>query len=471
MTLRERNGRMSLPHIKIENSLNIIIVGCGNIGENLAEQLGEPGNNITVVDLSPERVRAVSERYDVMGVVGNGATYATQLEAGVEKADLLIAVTGSDELNLLCCLLAQKKGHCRTIACVESSEYSTEADYFKQELGLAMIINPKRAAAEEIRRVLRFPSAMKIDTFAGGRVELVKFRLPEGSPLVGKSVREVVSSLHCDVLICTVEREDAAYIAKGDFVFAGKDVISLVASPKNADDFFSKIMYRTQSVRSAMIAGGGQITRYLCEMLHEDGVSVKILEEKAEVCEELTVRYPYARIIHTDAGDQETLLEEGLESAGAFVSLTNSDEENILFSLLAKRLGHGKLVTKIDRFDFSDVVDHLDLDTIVYPKNVASDMIVRYVRAMKNTIGTGVETLYNIILDKIEASEFIVKEGAPLIGKPLAELALKDNVLIASILRGDKVIIPRGQNTIEAGDRVVIVTEMMALHDISDVLR
>ena len=471
MASRERNGRMTLPHIKIENSLNIIIVGCGNIGENLAEQLGEPGNNVTVVDLSPERVRAVSERYDVMGVVGNGATYATQLEAGVEKADLLIAVTGSDELNLLCCLLAQKKGHCRTIACVESSEYNTEADYFKEELGLAMVINPKRAAAEEIRRVLRFPSAMKIDTFAGGRVELVKFRLPERSPLVGMSVREVVSSLHCDVLICTVEREDAAYIAKGDFVFAGKDVISLVASPKNAADFFSKIMYRTHSVRSAMIAGGGQITRYLCEMLHEDGVSVKVLEEQAEICEELTARYPYVRVIRTNAGDQETLLEEGLENIGAFVALTNSDEENILFSLLAKRLGHGKLVTKIDRFDFSDVVDHLDLDTIVYPKNVASDMIVRYVRAMKNTIGTGVETLYNIILDKIEASEFIVKEGSPIIGKPLAKLALKDNVLIASILRNDKVIIPRGPDTVEAGDRVVFVTEMMALHDISDVLR
>ncbi len=462
---------MQASRVKIENSMNIIIVGCGKIGENLAEQLSEPGNNITVVDLLPSRVREVSERCDVMGVVGNGATHATQLEAGIEQADLLIAVTGSDELNLLCCLLAKKTGKCRTIARVESPEYNSETEYLKEELGLAMVINPKRAAAEEILRVLRFPSAMKIDTFAGGRVELVKFRLPEQSPIVGMSVREVVSSLRCDVLICTVEREDEAYIPKGDFVFAGKDVISLIASPKKAADFFAKIMYRTHSVKSTLIAGGGEITRYLCEMLHDDGVSIKIIDKKPEVCEELTAHYPYASIICGNAGDQELLLEEGLESTGAFVALTNLDEENILFSLLAKRHGVRKLITKINRFDFSDVVAHLDLDSIIYPKNVASDMIVRYVRAMKNTIGSNVETLYNVIMDKIEASEFIVKEGAPVIGVPLSELELKQNVLIASILRGRKVIIPRGQNTIEAGDRVVIVSQAMALHDIADVLK
>jgi trk system potassium uptake protein TrkA len=463
---------MKHSRVKLEGSMNIIIVGCGKIGGNLAEQLNEPGNNITVVDLLPERVREVVERCDVMGVVGNGATHATQLEAGIEGADLLIAVTGSDELNLLCCLLAKKTGNCRTIARVESPEYNSEVEYLKEELGLAMVINAKRAAAKEILRVLRFPSAMKIDTFAGGRVELLKFRLPEQSPLVGMSVRDVVSALHCDVLICTVERDDEAYIAKGDFVFAGKDVISLVASPKSAADFFKKIEYRTHSVKSALIAGGGQITRYLCEMLEEDGVSTTVIERKPEICQELTAHYPYINVIQGDAGDQETLLEEGVERAGAFVALTNYDEENILVSLLAKRLTKGKtkLVTKINRFDFSDVVAHLDLDSIIYPKNVASDAIVRYVRAMKNTIGSNVETLYNIIMDKIEASEFIVKEGAPVIGVPLMELELKHDVLIASILRGKKVMIPRGHDHIEAGDHVVVVSRT-PLHDIADILR
>ncbi len=463
---------MKHSRVKLEGSMNIIIVGCGKIGENLAEQLNEPGNNITVVDLSPERVRAVTERCDVMGVVGNGATHAAQQEAGIAGADLLIAVTGSDELNLLCCLLAKKTGNCRTIARVESPEYNTEVEYLKEELGLAMVINSKRAAAKEILRVLRFPSAMRIDTFARGRVELMKFRLPEQSPLVGMSVREVVSALRCDVLLCTVEREDEAYIPKGDFVFAGKDIISLIASPKAAADFFKKIEYRTQSVKNALIAGGGQITCYLCEMLKEDGIDVTVIERNSEICQDLTARYPHVSVVRADAGDQETLLEEGIEHAGAFVALTSYDEENILLSLLAKRLfkGSGKLVTKINRFDLSDVVANLDLDTIIYPKNVASDEIVRYVRAMKNTRGSNVETLYNIIMDKIEASEFIVKEGAPVIGVPLSELQLKPDVLIASILRGKRVIIPRGHDSIEAGDHVVIVSRM-ALHDIGDVLR
>ncbi|MBO5327245.1 MAG: Trk system potassium transporter TrkA [Clostridia bacterium] len=451
--------------------MNIIIVGCGKIGQNLAEQLDEEGNNITVVDISPEKVQEISTRLDVMGVVGNGATHAIQQEAGIDDADLLIAVTGSDELNLLCCIVARKSGHCHAIARVKQPEYSTEASYLKDELGLAMVINPQYAAAEEIARVLRFPSAMKIDTFAGGRVELVKFRLPVDSPLVGMSVREMAAQLHPDVLICTVERDAEAYIAKGDLVFEGKDVISLIASPKSAADFFTKISYRTRSVKDVIIAGGGKTAHYLCDMLLRDGMAVKIIEKEARVCEELCTLFPDATVIHGNAGDQEILIEEGIERTGAFVALTNMDEENILLSLFAKRVGKGKLVTKINRFDFSDLVDQLDLDSIIYPKNIASDVIVRYIRAMKNTIGSNVETLYNVIKGKVEASEFIVKEGSLITGKPLSELAFKKNVLIASILRGQKVIIPRGQDCILPGDHVVIVSELMGLHDITDVLR
>ena len=456
---------------RTDSGLNIIIVGCGKIGQNLAEQLGAEGNNITVVDVSREKVEEVSTRLDVMGVVGNGAIHATQQEAGIEHADLLIAVTGSDELNLLCCIVAKKSGNCHVIARVKQPEYSTEAAYLKDELGLAMVINPQYAAAEEILRVLRFPSAMKIDTFAGGRVELVKFRLPENSPLVGLSVREMSLQLRSDVLICTVERAKEAFIAKGDLVFEGKDVISLVASPKSAAEFFTKIGYRTHSVRDVIIAGGGKTGHYLCEMLLQDGIAVKVIEKNPKVCDDLCAQFPSAIVIHGDAGDREILTEEGLENAGAFVALTNLDEENILLSLFAKRVGRGKLVTKINRTDFSDLVDHLDLDSIIYPKNIASDVIVRYIRAMKNTIGSNVETLYNVIQGKVEASEFIVKEGSPITGKPLSKLAFRKNVLIASILRGDKVIIPRGHDTIEQGDRVVIVSELMALHDITDVLR
>ncbi|MBQ7981498.1 MAG: Trk system potassium transporter TrkA [Oscillospiraceae bacterium] len=450
--------------------MNIIIVGCGKVGQTLAQQLNEEDNNITVIDLDGSIVNDISSRFDIMGVVGNGATHLKQQEAGIKEADLLIAVTGSDELNLLCCLIAKKAGNCQTIARVRSPEYSLEAPYLKEELGLAMVINPEAAAAAEIDRVLRFPSAIKIDTFVKGRVEMLKFRLPEESPLVGCAVKDMASKFHCDVLVCTVEREDDAFIAKGDFVFEGKDIISIIASPRNANDFFRKIKYKINSVKDAMIVGGGEITYYLCERLHRAGIPAKIIEKDRRRCEELCSLWPEVIVINGDAVEQETLIEEGIESTGAFVALTNMDEENILLSLFAKSVNKGKLVTKINRIDFDDVVKHLDLDTIIYPKNITSDMILRYVRAMKKTIGSNVETLYSVIKGKVEAAEFFIKENSEITDKALAELKLKPDMLIAAIFRGKTVIIPRGNDTIQKGDSVVIVSRVAALHDIDDIL-
>ena len=451
--------------------MNIIIVGCGKVGQTLAQQLNEEENNITVMDLNASKVNEVVNRFDVMGVVGNGATHLKQQEAGIKNADLLIAVTGSDELNLLCCLIAKKAGNCQTIARVRNPEYSSEAPYLKEELGLAMVINPEAAAAAAIDRVLRFPSAIKIDTFARGRVELLKFKLPEKSPLVGCAVKDIVSKFHCDVLVCTVERGDEAYIANGDLVFAEKDIISIIASPRNANDFFRKIKYKINSVKDAMIVGGGEITYYLCERLHRAGIPAKIIEKDKKRCEELCSLWPETIVINGDAADQEILIEEGIENTDAFVALTNFDEENILLSLFAKTMNKGKLVTKINRIDFDDVIKHLDLDSTIYPKNITSDMILRYVRAMKNTIGSNVETLYSVIKGKVEAAEFIVKENSAITDQPLSELKFKENVLVAAILRGKSVIIPRGHDTIQNGDSVVIVSHFAALHDINDILK
>ena len=435
--------------------MNIIIVGCGKVGQTLAEQLNEEGNNITVIDMLPAKVNETAARYDVLGVIGNGATHLTQQEAGIKNADLLIAVTGSDELNLLCCLIAKKAGNCHTIARVRSPQYSSEAPYLKEELGLAMVINPEQAAAAEIARVLRFPSAIKIDTFAKGRVELLKFKLPEDSPLEG--------------LVCTVERGDNAYIAKGDFRFMEKDVISIIASPKNANHFFKQIKYKNTSVKDVMIVGGGNITHYLCELLNRSGIEVKVIEKERDRCEEIAEELEYVTVINGDAVDQQVLFEEGIENAGGFVALTNLDEENILLSLFAKSVNKGKLVTKVNRIDFDDVIRHLELDTVIYPKNITAEGIVRYVRAMKNTIGSNVETLYSIIKGKIDAAEFIIKENSPVVGKPLMEMKLKPSVLVASIMRDRKVIIPRGGDTIEVGDSVIIVSDF-PLHDIAEIL-
>lgn len=452
--------------------MNIIIVGCGKIGEALAEQLNEEGSNITVVDLNAERVNNVASKYDVMGVVGNGATHTTLQQAGINHSDLLIAVTGSDELNLLCCLIAKKAGNCQTIARVRSPEYSSEAPYLKDELGLAMVINPEFTAAAEIARVLRFPSAMKIDTFAKGRVEMMKFRMPENSPLIGCAVKELAGKFKCDVLICTVEREDEAFIANGNLVFREKDVISLIATPRNANDFFRKIDYKMNSVKDIMIIGGGEIAHYLCTILKRSGnTSIKIIEKSLARCEELSAELEDVRVIHGDAAEQALLMEEGLENTGGFVALTNLDEENIFLSLFAKRASKGKIVTKINRIDFDDVINHLDLDSTIYPKNITSETIVRYVRAMKNTIGSNVETLYSIVKGKIEAAEFSIKDGSPVVGIPLAKLQLHEGVLIAAILRGKTVITPHGDDEIQAGDSVVIVSNRTEMQDISDILR
>ncbi len=453
--------------------MNIIIVGCGKVGSALAEQLNEEGNNVTVVDLDGDRANALAAKYDVMSVIGNGATHLTLEEAGISRAHLLIAVTGSDELNLLCCLIAKKAGNCQTIARVRSPQYSREAPYLKDELGLAMVINPEYTAAAEIARVLRFPSAMKIDTFAKGRVEMIKFRLPENSPMVGCAVKELAGKFGCDVLICTVEREDDAYITNGDFVFEEKDIISLIATPKNANDFFRKIKYKMNSVKDVMIVGGGGVTHYLCEILKRSGnsISIKVIEKNPKRCEELCTELSDVTIINGDAADQSVLMEEGLEHTGGFLAMTNLDEENIFLSLFAKRVSRAKLVTKINRIDFDDVIKHLDLDSIIYPKNITSETIVRYVRAMKNTIGSNVETLYNIVKGKIEAAEFNIREGSPIVDIPLSELKFNGGVLIAAILREKQVIIPRGYDTIQPGDSVVIVSNHLELHDISDILK
>ncbi len=451
--------------------MNIIIVGCGRVGETLSRELTAEGNSVTVIDADAEIIERLCARYDVRGVVGNGATAAVQAEAGIESVDLFIAVTGSDELNLLCCMVAKKKRFCQTVARVKNPDYNAEASYLKNELGLTMVINPEQVVAEEIARLLRFPSAINIDTFAKGRVELVTFRLPEESPLVGLSVKDVLARFRADVLICTIERGEEAYIAYGDFVFAAKDYISVVATPSSANDFFAKIKYKTHPVKDVMIAGGGEITSYLCPILLRDGLDVKIIERDAKTCDRLAVDFSDATVIEANLAEKETLLEEGIATAGAVVALTDHDEENIFLSLYAKNLGKGKVITKISRTDFDEMIKYLDLDTVICPENYTTDMLLRYIRATKNAMGSNVETLYSLVKGKVEAAEFIVREDSPIIGKPISELPLRRGVLVAAILRGERVIIPRGYDTIEASDAVVVVSDKMALHDISDILK
>ncbi len=456
---------------EVNNTMNIVIVGCGKVGRTLAEKLNEEGNNIVVIDSDAQKVKNIAEKLDIMGVIGNGATHSVQAEAGIEDADLFIAVTGSDEMNLLCCLIAKKAGNCQTIARIKNPQYSSDAKYFRDELGLAMVINTEYAAAEEIARILRFPSALKIDTFAGGKVELIKFKIPDNSPIVGISVKEMIMKLRCDVLVCTVERNGEAYIANGDFVFAEKDVISVIASHKNANEFFKKIDMDCISVKDTMIAGGGEIGQYLTEILLKYGIEVKIIDKHIDRCNELSSRWSNVEIIYGNTTDRSVLLEEGLKKTDSFVSLLAFDEENILLSLYARSVNSGKIITKINEIDFDDVINKLDLDTIINPKSITADEILRFVRSMKNSMGSNVETLYSVINGKVEAAEFTVKENSPIIGKPLMQLNFKPDVLIAAIIRDKKARIPRGHDVIMPNDSVVVVSKLMGLHDISDILK
>lgn len=451
--------------------MQIIIVGCGNVGSTLAEQLSKEGHNITVIDSKSDVVQNVSTNFDVMGVIGNGAGYSIQKEAGIDDADLMIAVTGSDELNLLCCLIAKKAGDCHTIARVRNPVYSREISFIKEELGLSMVINPEDAAAMEIARVLKFPSALKIDTFAKGRIELVKYRIEEGSPLCDQSLKFISGKMKCDVLVSSVERGDEVYIPDGRFVLRPRDEISVVGSVKNTVLFFEKIGVPTTRAKNVLIVGGGETAYYLAKQLISIGIGVKIVERDKKRCEELSELLPQAMLILGDGTDRDLLLEEGLPQAESFAALTNFDEENIMLSLFAKSISKAKLITKVHRIAYDEIIEELDLGSVIYPKYITAETIIKYVRAMQNSIGSNIETLYRMNNDRVEALEFVVKEDSPVVGIPLIDLNLKPNMLICCINHKGNIITPGGQSQIAVGDTVVIVTTIRGLHDIKDILK
>ncbi len=451
--------------------MNTIIIGCGKVGQKLAEKLSQEENqNITVVDTQYDIVQDIINQYDAMGIVGNGASVETLLEAGVETADILIAVTNSDEVNLLTCLLAKKTGNCQTIARVRKPDYNKELHLFKEDLGLAMVINPELTAANEIARVLRFPSAIEIDTFAKGRIEILKFKVADNSVLDKMPIREINSKLNTDVLVCGVERGEEAFIPDGNFVIKSGDFVSIIAAPLNGSAFFKKIGVKTNRVKDTIIAGGGPISYYLADKLIHRGIKVKIIEKKQEVCDRLCQELPKATILCADATENRLLLEEGIENAESFVALTNMDEENIMLSLFAKSKMNGKLVTKVNRVSYDEIIANMDLGTVIYPKDITAEYIVRFVRAKENSLDSDIETMHMILDDKAEALEFSIKENSPVIGISLVEMPIKSNVLIACINRGGKIIIPRGQDMICAGDTVIVVTTRKGLKEISDIL-
>ena len=393
------------------------------------------------------------------------------MEAGIQEADLLIATTNSDELNMLCCLIAKKAGNCHTIARIRNPEYSSEIRFVREELNLSMAINPELAAAREISRLLKFPSAIKIDTFAKGRVEILKFRIPESSALHQMKVHEVMPKTGCSVLICAVERGEDVIIPNGDFALQSGDKVSIIASPSESIKFFRQVGIENNSARSVMLVGGGRISYYLAKMLKDTPIKITIIEKDYERCRMLSEELPHVSVIHGDASDQQLLQEEGIRQTDAFASLTGFDEENIMLSLYAASQSKAKLITKVNRIAFENVIGSMNLGSVIYPKLITADTILQYVRAMQNSLGSNVETLYKIVANRAEALEFRVGKESPLIGIPLENLDLKPNLLVACINRGGRILTPRGRDSMEAGDTVIIVTTNTGLNDLKDILR
>jgi trk system potassium uptake protein TrkA len=453
--------------------LKIIIVGAGKVGRTLVEQLSKEGNEVTLIDKDPEKVESLTNLYDVMGIVGNGASYAAQMQADIQSTDLLIAVTDSDELNLLTCTVAKRVGDCSVIARVRTPDYSEEVSYLREKLGLTMIINPELESAREMARLFYLPDALEVNSFAHGQAELVKLKVPAGHILAGLTLAEFAHNLlshNTKLLICAVERDGQVSIPNGFFRIQPGDIVSFVLPRRDRRAFLKLLAIKHATVKDCMIVGGGRSAYYLSRQLIHMGIGVKIIERDAKRCEELSVLLPEAVIINGDGTDEGLLKEEGIESVDSFVSLTGIDEQNILLTLHARKISDTKVITKVNRSNFHDVINDLDLGSIIYPRFITSEAIIAYARAKRASISSNIETLYHMYDYRVEAIEFRVDSESRATNIPLKDLKLKDSLMIAFINRGTKISLPSGDDTIQVGDTVMVVTTHTGFKDLDDIL-
>lgn len=450
--------------------MKIVIVGDGKVGGTIANQLSLEGHDVVVIDNNAAVLANSGNTMDIFCIEGNGATASVLKEAGIQNADVLIAATSADEVNMLCCLLGKKLGAKNTIARVRNPEYFQQMSLIKEELGLSMAVNPELAAATEISRLLRFPSAIKIEPFARGRVELVELKIPEHSTLDGMPLWAIYKEFQVKILICAVQRGNEVIIPSGDFVLKAGDKINITASHIEIANFFRAIGIFRTGVKSVMIIGGGRIAYYLAKELSSIHVKVKIIERDLKRCEYLCEVLPDSVIIHGDGTEKELLHEEGLEKTDAFVTLTGMDEENIIVALYAKEKKVSKVIAKVNKISFYEIMDNLNIDSFISPKTIAAQNIVRYVRAMKNSMrDNNVVTLHTMINDQVEAVEFKVREDSSIVGIPLKNFKRRDGLIVAAIIRGTQIIIPNGNNVIEKGDNVVVVTTKKHLSDLNEI--
>ena len=451
--------------------MKVVVIGTGKVGRTVVEITRQEGHEVTIIDKKTDVIEDIIDEFDVIGMVGNGASYDILREAGVSNADLVVAATDSDEVNILSCLVAQKIGAEATIARVRSIEYSNQLKIIRDGLGITMPINPESETANEITRILNFPGAIKVESFAKGNVDLVELFIPENNPLVGQSLISVYQTYQIKVLVCAVVRGDEVIIPTGSFKFQAKDRIYITANSRTTlRTFFTKSGLQESKLKSVMIVGGGKISAYLGKELLKNKFQVKIVEEDYDRCVELSALLPGATIIHGDGTDQDVLTEEGIEYTDAIVCLTGSDEENIIVSMYANQKNIKKIITKINKPSLVGIMQSVSLASVVSTKDITSSKIISYIRSVNNKRGSNIITLHKLVNNKVEAIEFQAKANKRLLDKPLKDLKLKKNILIAAIIRDQEVIIPSGNDFIQLDDKVIVVTTNQFLKDLNEIL-
>jgi len=449
--------------------MKIIIIGGGKVGYTLAQQLSTENHDIIVIDNDDDALNRADETLDVMCIKGNGANVEVMQEAGIEKVDLLIAVTDGDELNMICCVIGKKLGAKHTVARIRNTDYSSEHNMLKEELDIDMVINPEMDAAAEIALLLQFPSAANVETFANNMLQMVEFRVLENDPIKNIKLMDLTKKLPSKVLFSSVKHNNEIIIPKGNYVFHVDDIVYVIGERSGISKFFKYLGRSSQRAKNITIVGGSRICIYLTWLLKEIGLNTKIIELNSSRCVFLSEILPHALIICGDGTDQEVLNNENIKSTDAFIALTDRDEENLISSIYAHQCCVPKVILKINRLNYIPIVNQLGLDSIISPKYTAANNILRYVRALDNSQGSAVEKLYKILDDKAEVAEFTANRSTSFLEIKLKDLKLKRDVLIAAIVRNKKIIIPYGNDYIKDGDKVIVITKTGFLSDLNDI--
>lgn len=449
--------------------MKIIIVGAGKIGSAIVRHVCHENHEVIVIDDNAEVIEKIVNQFDVLGMCGNGVSYEMQKASGAATADLFIAVTASDEANMLACLIAKKLGAKHTIARVRDYEYTKQIDFMTEALDITRTINPEHEAAKEILRIINFPEALRIDSFAHGSADLIELFVKDNSPLVGLSLMEMSAKVGYPVLVCAVQRGNEVIIPSGKFIFQAKDRIHVISSQESSRGFVSKLGLSSAKLKNILIIGAGKITTYLAEALIKNKCNVKIIEVNPKKASELAELLPQATVIVGDGSDQNLLREEGMQDSDAVICLTGIDEENIIISLYANKHKVKKIITKVNRSSFADLLESIEMGSVISPQDLTADQIVSYIRASSNARGNNILTLYKLVDNQVEASEFLVTESSKVLNIPLKNLTLKKNILIGGIIRNHQVVIPTGMTSIQKGDSVIVVSKDI-LNDLDEIL-